>query len=340
LFGTLPGGEAVEAYALANAAGASLDVIAFGGIVTALRVPDRAGRLADVVLGFDQLADYLTSHPYFGAIVGRVAGRMPQGRFTIAGQPFQLTCNDGPNHLHGGHVGLDRRLWSAHPVSRPDGADSLRLTYRSPDGEEGYPGDVDLGVTYTLTAAGEFIFETEATVDRVTPVCLTHHSYFNLAGEGAGTIEEHELEIYSDTYVPTDANLTLSARRESVAGTAADFRRARRLGDALPHLFKSHGDLYLLHSPGRVVPVARVVEPRSGRVLTVSTDEPCLQFYSAVDFDGSMVGKSGRAYGRYAGLCLECQGYSDGVKHPEFGGILVRPGQPQRRTTVYAFSNL
>jgi aldose 1-epimerase len=340
LFGTLPGGEAVEAYTLANAAGASLHVITLGGTVTALRVPDRAGHLTDVVLGFDRLEACLSGHMYFGALIGRVAGRTPQGRFTIDGQTYQLACNNGPNHLHGGRVGFDRRLWTARPVARPDGADSLRLTYRSPDGEEGYPGNVDLAVTCTLTAANEFIIETEATVDRATPVCLTHHSYFNLAGEGSGSVEGHELEIFSDERVPFDVHMTLSGRREPVAGTPADFRRARRLGDALPQLFKSHGDLYLLRNAGPIAPVARVVEPRSGRVLTVSTDEPCLQFYSAVDLDGSLVGKSGRAYGPFAGLCLECQGYADGVNHPELGDILVRPGQPQRRTTIYAFSTI
>ncbi len=338
LFGTLPDGTAVEAFTLRNAAGASLDVITHGGTVTALRVPDRSGRMADVVLGFSDLGGYLAGAMYFGAIIGRVAGRTPQGRIVIDGQPHQLACNNGPNHLHGGRLGFDRRLWSARPVLRSDGADSLRLTYRSPDGEEGYPGNVELAVTYTLTAASEFIIETEARADRATPVCLTHHSYFNLAGESSGSIEGHELEIFADERVPTDENMTLSARRELVAGTPSDFRAPRRLGDALPQLFKSHGDLYLSRTPGSMAPIARVTEPVSGRVLTVATDEPCLQFYSAVDLDGSLVGKSGRAYRRFAGLCLECQGYADGVNHPELGATLVRPGQVQRRTTLYAFS--
>ncbi|MFA6271036.1 MAG: aldose epimerase family protein, partial [Candidatus Paceibacterota bacterium] len=192
-FGNLPTGEPIDAITLENNAGASLRAITLGGIVTSLRVPDRDGRLADVVLGFDCLEPYLAGHPYFGAITGRVAGRIPGGRFTVDGKTYELVKNDGPNHLHGGLCGLDKRLWKAVPAERADGADSLRLTYHSPDGEEGYPGAVDFSITYTLTSDNVFIIESEASSNRLTPVSLTHHSYFNLAGEGSGDIAGHEL---------------------------------------------------------------------------------------------------------------------------------------------------
>lgn len=344
-FGFFPSGEPVEAYTLTNPAGASVCVLTYGGIVTSLRVPDRSGQFADVVLGFDHLASYLAGHPYFGAIAGRIAGRVTGGRLVVEGRTYPLALNNGTNHIHGGLVGLDKRIWRAQPVTRPDGADSLRLTYRSPDGEEGYPGTLEIAVIYTLTANNELIIESEATADRVTPLSLAHHSYFNLAGEGSGPVTDHEIQILAAASVPTDDAMTLSGRRAPVAGQPNDFNRPRRLGDALPQLFQRHGDLYLLRGPSAPPPaaptlVARITEPRSGRVLEVSTDDSCLQFYTGVSLDGTLTGKSGRAYGPHAGLCLECQGYPDGASRPEFGDILVRPGQVQRRRTIYAFSTL
>jgi len=336
-FGSLPSGEPVEAYTLANASGASVEILTLGGIVSALRVPDRRGRLADVVLGFDSLAAYLASHPYFGAIIGRIAGRVTDGLLTVEGRTYPLACNNGPNHLHGGRVGLDRRVWRAQPVSRPDGAASLRLSYRSPDGEEGYPGNVDLAVTYTFTAANALVIDSEVTADRPTPISLAHHGYFNLAGEDAGSVASHTVQIRADEFVPTDDYLTLSGRREPVAGRPNDFNRARRLGEVLPQLFKAHGDTYALPAPSAGA-IARVEEPVCGRVLEVTTNEAWLQFYTGVALDGTLVGKAGRRYGPHAGLCLECQGYPDATNRPGFGDILVRPGQPQRRQTTYAFS--
>ncbi|MBP9913457.1 MAG: galactose-1-epimerase, partial [Opitutaceae bacterium] len=190
-FGQLPSGKSIEAYTLKNAAGSSLEVITYGGIVTALRVPDRLGRLADVVLGFDHLAAYVTGNAYFGALIGRIAGRLTGGRLILPDGTQALVCNNGRNHLHGGHVGFDKRVWSVQPVTRADGADSLRLTYHSPDGEEGYPGNLDVAVTYTLTAKNEFIVESEARSDRLTALSLAQHSYFNLAGEGSGNVLNH-----------------------------------------------------------------------------------------------------------------------------------------------------
>ncbi len=339
-YGKLPTGEAVEAITLENGTGASLCVLTLGGIVTSLCVPGRNGEIADVVLGFDRLEPYLAPHPYFGAIVGRVAGRIPGACFTLDGKTYQLAQNDGPNHLHGGLRGLDKRIWNATPVKRSDGADSIRLAYHSPDGEEGYPRTVDFTVTYTLTADNIFIIESEAASDRVTPVSLTHHSYFNLAGEGNGNINNHELTVFCNQTIAVDEFLTPLGRLESVAGCATDFTSPRRLGDVIPHLFQNHGDVYLLKRPAHavLVPAARLMDPSSGRILTVSTMEFCLQIYTGTFLDGSLIGKSGLPYGPYAGICLECQGYPGALDFPEFGSILVEPGKPMRRVTQYAFS--
>lgn len=341
-FGQLPNGQSVHAWTLANTRGASLQLITYGGIVTHLRVPDRAGKIDDVVLGFDSLDGYLAGHPYFGCTAGRVAGRISEGKFTLEGREYALAVNDPPNHLHGGVVGFDKRVWSAAPVVRGDGAPSVQLTLESGDGEEGYPGTVRAAVTYTLTERNEFIFETEVTSDRPTPASLTHHSYFNLAGESAGPVTAHAIQLRASSYAPTDAAMTLLGRRATVAGAGADFRDFRKLGDALPGILGRHGDLYFVDrdpgAPGALVPAAHVIEPTRGRVLEVRTTEDCIQFYSGVGLDGSLRGKTGSPYRTHAGFCLECEGYPDGVNVPALGDLLVRPGQPRRHTTVYAFS--
>lgn len=335
-FGTLPDGRPVEAHHLSNSHGMTATVITWGGILTSLCVPDRDGRIADVVLGFDTLEPYVTGHPFFGAITGRVAGRIPGGKLHIDGTTYQLPLNDGGNHHHGGVTGLDKRLWQAET-----GSNFVKLRYLSPDGEEGYPGNLDIRVTYTLTEDNELVIETEANTDKATPLSLTHHSYFNLAGEGAGTIENHEIQVFADLAMKLDDSLAPLGRTFPLDGTAGDFRQPRRLGDAIPGLFHHHGNLYL---PSRaagetLVPAARVTEPASGRVLDVRSTETCLQLYTSSHFDQPVTGKSGKIYPRFGGLCLECEGYPDAVNTPGFGDILVRPGTPQRHTTVYAFSN-
>ncbi|MEI8311802.1 MAG: aldose epimerase family protein [Verrucomicrobiota bacterium] len=337
-FGKLPSGEIVEAFTLAGAAGATLEFLTYGGIVRSIKMPDRDGRLADIVLGFDSLEPYLAGHPYFGVIAGRVAGRIPGGRFTLEGKTYELVKNDGPNHLHGGLRGLDKRIWKAEPNERADGADSVRLTYVSPDGEEGYPGIVDFSVTYTLTQDNVFIIESEATSDRSTPVSLTHHSYFNLAGEGSGDIFDHDLTIFSDRAFLVDEWMTPLGRTEAVADSACDFSSPRRLGDVIPHLFRKHGDCYALPGAHELYLAARLSDPASRRTLAVSTNERCLQIYTAANLDCPSAGKSGCPYLPFAGFCLECEGYPAGVDFPEFGSILVASGRPQRRTTRYAFS--
>ncbi len=337
-----PTGETVLAFRLSNESGASVEILTYGGIVRSLCVPALAGSAADVVLGFDQLEPYLKGHPYFGAIVGRIAGRVSGGRLLAGGRPWSVACNDPPNHLHGGKRGFDKRVWIPEVLHRDDGAPSLRLRHFSPDGEEGYPGNLEVAVTYTLAADNSLIFETEASADQETPLSLAQHSYFNLAGEGSGGVQGHEVRIFAGDFVPTDDAMTLLDRRERVWGTSADLKRQRPLGEVLPQLARSHGDLYLLRAPEEQPPVlptlaATVFEPRSGRILVVSTTETCLQFYTGSGLDGTLVGKAGRPYGRHAGLCLECEGYPNATTVPGFGDILVRPGTPQRRTTVYQF---
>ena len=337
-FGILPDGRAVTHWTLRGPGGLMLECLDYGGIVTRLLVPDREGRAVDVVLGCDTLEGYLAPHPYFGAIAGRVAGRITGARFTLDGREHRLAANHGPNHLHGGLRGFDKQLWSALPVSRPDGAPSLRLSRISPDGEEGYPGEVAVSVTYTVTADNTFLIETEARASAATPFSLTHHSYFNLAGEGSGDIADHTLQILADAYAPADADMGLLGRRDPVTPANA-LRSPRRLGDVIPGLHQHHGDLYFL-PPSPAPRLAAVLDhPPTRRRLAVTTDEACLQFYTGAHFDGSLLGKSGRPYHRHAGLCLECEGYPDAPNSPALGDITLRPGQLHRRSTAYSFSN-
>ena len=333
-FGHLPTGETVEKYIIANHAGMSVSILTYGGIIQSLSVPDREGNLTDVVLGFGDFDSYLKEHPYFGCITGRVAGRISGGKFLLEGREYNLAINNSPNHLHGGLIGLDKRMWKAEILR-----DGITLRYHSPDGEEGYPGNLDIAVTYRLSADNELLIESEVVSDQLTPVSLTNHSYFNLSGEGSGSIEDHVLEIFADEFVPTDNDLTLSGQRHSVTGLPNDLREARRLSDVIPKLHLQHGDNYLLKPSehNELTTIVRVTDPASGRQMLTQTNESNLQFYTGFFLDGSLIGKSGKAYGPLAGLCLECQGYPDGVAHPELGDILVRPGSPQRRLTKYAF---
>lgn len=339
-FGVTPTGEAVELWSLDGEGGLSAEILTYGGIVTRLVVPGRKGQPADVVLGFSTLEPYLARHPYFGAITGRIAGRVAEACLEFEGRTFPLPANEGPHHLHGGFNGLDRRVWKASPVRRDDGAPSLRLTYRSPDGEEGYPGNVDLAVTYTLTADNTFVIETEAQSDRPTPVSLTHHSYFNLEGEGSGDVTSHALQILAEESFEADDAMILCGTTSLVAGRGNDFTRPRSVGEALPSLHRRHGDLYWLRrAPADTPqPAARLYAPGGGRVLTVSTTDTCLQFYTGAFLDGSLSGKRGQPYSAHAGLCLECHGFPDSLRYPRFGDLLVRPGRPQRHETRYAFS--
>lgn len=344
IFGFLPDGKAIEAWTLCGQGGLVLEIITYGAIVTRLLVPDRDGQIADVVLGFNDLDSYLADRDYVGALIGRVAGRIAGAQFALDGKTYELAQNDFPNHLHGGSEGFNKKIWTASPMMRRGGAPSLRLTYCSPDGEEGYPGTVTTTVKYTVTDDNTFRVETEAVSDRPTPFSLTLHPYFNLGGEASGSTVDHELQIYADEFVLTDQRMTPLGRIGSVIGQSNDFPQLRSLGDAIPRLFQNHGDLYRVRETktkstrSNLAPAARLVHPASGRVLAVSTTEPYVQLYTGAGLDGSLIGKSGVRYSRYAGVCLECEGYPDGANTPSMGDILLHPGEIRKQATSYAFS--
>jgi len=335
-FGTTPQGQPVSLFTLGDAGGFQARITNYGGIVTELHVPDREGRMANVVLGFSTLEPYFDGISYFGAIIGRVAGRLTGGKFALDGQTYQLACNQGSNHLHGGRVGLDQRVWGA-----TRNGDSLSLTYRSPEGEEGYPGNVDLEVIYSLTSNQALKIDFTARTDRATPLSLTNHSYFHLGGEGEHDVLDHQLEIFADTIMPVDAKGATLGRRQSVEGQPGDFRQRATLRARVEDLWSQHGDQYLLADPEGGLPcVARVMEPASGRVMEVFTTQRCLQMYTATHLDGSQVGISGRPYERYAGLCLECQGCPDAPNQPDFPSTILRPGETYRQLIEYRFSTI
>jgi aldose 1-epimerase len=338
-FGHGPNGEPVYLFTLESGNGISAQITNYGGIITHLYVPDKGGKLADVVLGFDSLQPYLDGHPFFGAIVGRTAGRISGGSFSIGGKDYFLPINQAPNHLHGGRVGFDKRVWAAQIVRRANG-EGLHLKYRSPAGEEGYPGTVDVNVTYSLTQDGALHIEYAATTDAATPLNLTNHSYFNLRGESSGDISSHLLQVFSDEYTPVDENFSYTGERRSVAGQPNDFRSPLKIGSRLRSLFAGHGDNYMLgKSAFGLVPAARVSDPESGRTMEVFTTERCLQFYTGLNLDGSSIGKSLRPYEKFSGFCLECQGFPDAPNRPAFDSITLHPGHTYRQKTAYRFSS-
>ncbi len=339
-FGTMPNGQSVEAWTLKGAGGLELEILTLGGIVRRLAAPDRNGSFADLVLGYPDLEPYLENPAYFGATIGRVAGRIAGGTLKFGSEAFQLPVNNPPNHLHGGPGALHTRVWKAEPVERPDGAPSLKLSCESPDGDQGYPGNLKVAVTYTVTAANEFVFETFVESDRATPASITHHSYFNLAGEGNGTILDHRAQIYSSQIIPSDEAMTLLNRLEPVDGRAADMRTPVRLGTVIPGLWQSHGDLYWIGTDKTLRQAARIEDPSTGRVLDVRTTNSCLQTFFSSSLDGSIRGKAGRPYERFGAFCLECEEYPEATNVTGFGDILVRPGQPQHHTTIYAFGTV
>lgn len=343
-FGRLPDGQQVELFTLTNAHGVQVKVITYGGIVMALEVPDRTGTLADVVLGYDNLEQYLEDSPYFGAIVGRYGNRIAGGGFTLDGVTFTLATNDGRNHLHGGIRGFDKVVWRGEPV-RDQHAVGVQLRYLSQDGEEGYPGRLDAVVTYRLTDADELRIDYEATTDRPTIVNLTHHSYFNLAGQGSGDILGHLLQINADRFTPVDAELIPTGELRSVEGTPFDFRRPTAVGahinlaDEQLRNGRGYDHNFVLNSGGDSLALAATVyEPTTGRVMEVFTTEPGIQFYSGNFLDGHHVGKKGNAYHYRTGFCLEAQHFPDSPNKPGFPSVVLRPGQVYRQTTIYRFS--
>jgi aldose 1-epimerase len=340
-YGRTPDGQEVEAFTLRNARGLELRAITYGATITSLRVPDRQGRFADVVLGWRDLEGYLAGAGYLGCVVGRYGNRIAGGRFVLDGQPHQLTVNDGGNHLHGGRRGFDKVVWKGEPFEGKSGA-GLAFLYTSPRGEEGYPGTLRARVTYTLTDADELVVDYTATTDEPTHVNLTQHSYFNLAGEGSGDVLGHELEVAADRYTPVDETLVPLGTLSPVAGTPFDFRTPAAIGDRIgvkdPQIERGRGydHNFVLGPAGAWKRAARVRDPVSGRTLEVRTTEPGLQVYTGNLLDGTP-GKSGRAYAPRSGLCLETQHFPDSPNRPAFPPTVLRPGDRYRSTTTFAF---
>lgn len=339
-FGQTAAGVAVDRYTLRNRGGMMVRLITYGATVTELWAPDRQGIAADLVLGFDQLSQYEMQSPYFGCTVGRVAFRIARGEFVLDGQSYQLTLNDGADHLHGGRQGFSHVVWQAEPLPDP-ASPAVRFTYRSPDGDQGYPGTLDTAVVYTLTEDGELRIDYAASADRPTPVNLTHHSYFNLAGAGSGDILEHVLQLDADRWIPAEKPDLPSGEVAPVTGTPFDFLQPTPIGARIQHVGgPTQGyDLAYLHNypDGNMARVATVYEPRSGRTMVVSTNEPAIILYTGNYLDGSLRGKGGTAYGRYAGVCLETGRPPDAVHHPQFPSTILRPGQVYRHTCAYQF---
>lgn len=346
-FGKLPDGREAMLYALTNARGVRAEITNYGAIVVRLLVPDRAGRIDDVVLGYPRVEDYVRATPYFGAVVGRYGNRIAHGRFSLDGRTYTLATNNSPGnqpcHLHGGLRGFDKVLWQAEPLLRND-VPGLKLRYRSPDGEEGYPGNLDVTVHYWLEADATLRIEYEATTDRPTPVNLTNHSYFNLRGEGSGDILGHVLTLHASRTTPVNAGLIPTGQIVPVKGTPFDFTTPHAIGDRVnaPDEQLKFGGGYdhnwvLDHPPGESGLAATVYDPVSGRVMEVWTIEPGLQFYCGNFLDGSNVGKSGRPYAYRNGFCLETQHFPDSPNQPSFPSTILRPGQTYRTATSYKF---
>ena len=336
-FGTTADGSPVERFTLTNGDGTRLVLSAFGATAVQLWTRDRRGELADVVLGYDEVAGYEANAPYLGCTVGRVANRISGGHLEIEGEVYQLALNEPPSlHLHGGAVGFDKRLWRAEPLS---GQPSVRFTYISPDGEENYPGEVATSVTYTLTEAGGVLIEYEATTDRVTVVNLTNHSYFNLSGHGAGTVRGHELIIHANAITEGDADGVPTGPLAPVADTPLDFRDWHTVGERLDQVEGGYDHNYVLdHGQcDEPRPSAEVRDPASGRRLEVFTTEPGVQLYTGNFLDG-VAGKDGAVYQQHGGLCLETQHFPDSPNRPEFPSILLRPVEVYRQTTEYRLS--
>ncbi len=341
-YGTLPDGTVVEAFTLSNAAGMTVKAITYGAIVTSVTVPDRNGKADDVVLGFDSLDDYLKGTAYFGAVIGRYGNRIGGAKFELDGQTYKLAANNGPNSLHGGLKGFDKVVWKGESFER-DGSVGVVFAYTSADGEEGFPGALTTQVTYTLTAENELAIDYRATTDKPTVVNLTQHSYFNLGGDGSGDVLGHELTIDGDRYSNVDQDLIPLGDPVTVAGTPFDFRRSATIGaridadDDQIRLGSGYDHNYAINRSGPgLVRAARVVEPKSGRMMEVFTTEPGVQFYTANHLDG-VKGRAGHIYNRRNAFCLETQHYPDSPNKPSFPSTTLRPGETYESRTVYAF---
>jgi len=336
-FGALADGTPVEAFLLTNSRGLKAKLMTYGATLVSLELPDRTGAFADCVLGYETLDGYLANSPYFGSIVGRYGNRIAKGRFVLDGTAYTLAKNNGENHLHGGIKGFDKVVWAAEPFKAADGA-GVKFTYLSRDGEEGYPGNLSVAVTYVLTNDDELRIDYEATTDKATVVNLTHHSYWNFAG-GVRDILGHELMLAADRFTPVDEGLIPTGELAPVAGTAMDFTAPALIGSRISEVKGGYDHNYVLRSGGGAMALAaRVYEPWSGRIMEIVTDQPGNQFYSGNFLDGTITGKAGRVYGRHWGFCLETQHFPDSPNKPDFPTTVLNPGQVYKTRTVHKFS--
>ena len=346
-FGQTADGHSAELFTLTNSHGIEVRATNYGGIITSVRTPDRAGHFGDIALGYDSLSGYLRATPYFGAIVGRYGNRIAKGRFTLDGATYRLAVNNGPNSLHGGLKGFDKVVWRAEPFQSAAGV-GVVLEYTSADMEEGYPGTVRTRVTYTLTNDNQLIVDYQATTDKATPLNLTQHSYWNLAGDGSRDILAHELMINADSMTPVDTTLIPTGEIASVVGTPFDFRTPTPIGARIDQVQNTqirfgggYDHNFVLNRAGAatdgLVHAAHVVDPTTGRTLAISTTEPGIQFYSGNFLDGSITGRAGHVYHYRYGLALETQHFPDSPNHPNFPSTILRPGQQYRTRTVFAF---
>lgn len=338
LFGMSKDGQEVLLFTLSNRNHLSVKITNYGGIITSIMAPDRNGKLADVILGFDNLDAYLGEHPYFGALIGRYGNRIAKGRFSLNGKEYRLAVNDGENHLHGGLVGFDKVIWEATELTT-DNEVGLRLTYLSKDGEEGYPGNLSVKVEYRLNDRNELAISYEATTDQPTVVNLTNHAYFNLAGEGSGDVLDHEVMINAQRYTAVSADLIPTGELKSVVGSALDFSSPQKIGARIGEVKGGYDHNYVLDKTGKELSLAaKVLEPKSGRVLEVFTTEPGVQFYTGNFLDGTLIGKAGKPYGKQAGFCLETQHFPDSPNQPGFPSTRLNPGELYQQLTIYKFS--
>ena len=341
-FGQTKEGTAVNLYTLRNGKGAEAGICNYGGLVISLKVPDRNGQAGDVVLGYDNLADYIKDTPYFGAMVGRYGNRIAKGKFTLDGKEYTLAINNGPNALHGGLKGFDKVVWEPRILARPEGP-SLELRYTSKDGEEGYPGNLSVTAVYTLTDDNALKLEYTATTDKDTVLNLTQHSYFNLAGKG--DILNHQVMIPADKFTPVDSTLIPTGELKPVEGTPFDFRTPTAIGarigqeDEQLKFGGGYDHNWVINKPmGQLGRLARVYEPTTGRVLEVFSTEPGLQFYTGNFLDGKLTGKGGWAYQFRNGFCMEPQHYPDSPNQPNFPSVVLKPGQVYKNTIIFKFS--
>jgi aldose 1-epimerase len=342
-FGKLADGTAIDLYKLTNQNGVELQIITYGGSIVSLKTPDRSRNFSDIVLGYDDPQGYVDDTSYLGALIGRYANRIANGRFKLGGVEYKLAQNNSPNSLHGGPTGFHKRIWLAHEVTRPNAA-ALQVSYRSKDGEEGFPGNLAVTTTFVLTNTNELRIEYLATTDKTTVVNLTEHAYFNLAGPGEGTILDHVMRINANRFTPVDENLIPTGELRPVKGTPLDFTKPTVIGSRIDQddeqlrLGKGYDHNYVLNKTGKQLSLAaEVYEPVTGRTIQMWTTEPGVQFYSG-NFLDNVKGKGGKTYQRRGGFCLEAQHFPDSPNKPAFPSVVLRPNQTYTQTTVYKFS--